>query len=109
MTWVRQHRPDEHRCPTPMRDAEITVPTGPAAASTGSAVVRVPGLEQVIGRLGDLWRCDDCRKLWRVALACDVCELYGDHRGGQCRVGLKWRAATLRQRFKYRNRIGDAL
>jgi len=104
MTWVRQHRLPEHRCPTPMRAAEVTLPAGPATAPTGLAVARIPGLPRVVGRLGDLWRCDDCRKLWRVGRACDACELYGTHPGGgQCMVGLKWRPAGLWQRIKYRN------
>jgi hypothetical protein len=46
--------------------------------------------------IDDLWRCDDagCRKLWRVAWACGVCDANGGrHQLGQCRVGVTWRPA----------------
>lgn len=103
MTWVRQARSKEHRCPTPVRAAELRLPTGPANASTGLAVVRVPGLPRVVGRLGDLWRCGDCHKLWRVGRACGYCDAYGTQpHGGQHAVGLRWRHATLWQRIAHR-------
>lgn len=54
-------------------------------------------------KLGELWRCDTCSKLWRVGRACATCDLYGDHAGGgHCLVGLAWRPATLWQRIKHR-------
>jgi hypothetical protein len=77
-----------HRCQPPMRDHVVNLPTGPALAPTGTRPVRLPGY--VDGRLGDLWRCDDCRKPWRVGRACATCDGYG------------WRPATLWLRIKHR-------
>lgn len=53
--------------------------------------------------LDDLWRCDECGKLWRVGLACDQCDLRGDHHHrGLHVVGVAWRPATFWQRICYR-------
>lgn len=51
----------------------------------------------------DLWRCDECGRLWRIGEACDWCERYGHkpHYGGHA-VGRIWRPATRLQRIKYR-------
>lgn len=73
MPWVRRAEAVEHTCSTPDR-----------------------------GRMEDLWRCDDCRTLWELDLACAACRYYGAGRhGGQCQVGLEWRAAGLLQRLRY--------
>lgn len=83
--WIHQVGALGHVCGPPMRDTGI--------------------LGQASGRLGDLWRCDDCRKLWRVGRICDNCDFYGVHRGGgQHAVGLAWRPATVWQRIRNRRR-----
>lgn len=51
------------------------------------------------GNEGDIWRCDVCYKLWRVAKKCDYCDIYGKL-GGPCRTvqhleGYKWRSDGL--------------
>ncbi len=76
MTWVRRAAPASVR-------HECALPTGAS--------------------LKDLWRCDGCSKLWRLADACDACDAYGQHwsHGGQCFVGTTWRKAKLRQRLRY--------
>jgi hypothetical protein len=79
VTYVKRHVVT-HRCPTPM------------------------GSFDPAGQVGDLWRCDDCGVLWRVGLACDFCDHFGDNRshpGGHA-VGSCWRPATLWQRIRYR-------
>lgn len=56
-------------------------------------------------RLDDLWRCDECRMLWRVARACDLCDLIGgQHQSGQHAVGWKWRPARWWQRLRHLGR-----
>lgn len=56
------------------------------------------------GALGDLWRCDQCRRLWRVAKACDVCDRRGTcvGRTGSHQVGYTWRPATFWQWITHR-------
>lgn len=54
-------------------------------------------------KFGELWRCETCRKLWRVGRACPICDRYVHHAGGgQCAVGTAWRPASLWQRIKHR-------
>jgi hypothetical protein len=83
MSWVRRSNPSEHRC---------AVPSG----SFGGAD----------GRRGDLWRCDECRRLWRVDTACDACFVLRTDQphAGQHQVGLTWRFASAWERFRYRRR-----
>lgn len=82
MTWIRRVIP-AHYCAPP-----------------GRGVPAVP-----VAELDDLWRCQECRRLWRVGLACDWCDRYGDreHRGGHA-MGAAWRPARFWQRLRYRNR-----
>lgn len=47
------------------------------------------------GNLGDIWRCDICRKLWRVAYKCNMCDYTYKNQEGPCRAlnhmeGYKW-------------------
>lgn len=81
MGWVRQASAEErHACDLPTRGFTFH----PA------------------GQPCDLYRCDECKKLWRIGKACDICDAYGGHSGvrGSCQVGVKWRPATLGQRLK---------
>ena len=72
-TWVRRAA-DRHQCDTPAPE----------------------------GTRDDLWRCDDCGKLWRLGSACDACETYrGTPHAGQHSVGYGWRTATLWQRLLF--------
>lgn len=82
MTWVRQAQRPAHTCNPPSR--------------TSVGYVGVP-----VGALGDLWRCDDCRRLWRIGHACDSCDRRKraqPHAGGHA-IGGAWRPATLWQRI----------
>ncbi|MGW3346763.1 hypothetical protein ACWDA3_25920 [Nonomuraea rubra] len=81
MSWV-WNAPielDAHRC-RPPRDASFGHPIG--------------------GSVGDLWRCT-CGELWRVGLACAVCDRRGEsfHHGMHA-VGHAWRRATFWQRIR---------
>lgn len=81
MTWVRRIDDEPHRCDAPR--GRFNSPEG---------------------QEGDLWRCDECRTLWRIDLACDLCRRYGEwpHRGMHT-TGLAWTYASLWQRLIYRN------
>jgi hypothetical protein len=82
MTWVRRAGAPAHVCKPPRWDGYVTSPAG---------------------ELGDLWRCDDCRELWRVGRSCAACDAFGhSSHGGQCMVGLAWLPATLWQRIRNR-------
>jgi hypothetical protein len=91
MTWVRQASDvfdKQHECVCPVRDqGTVLTVTRPA------------------GEFGDLWRCDDCGRLWRLGNDCDTCDPAPP--GGNCRrgghhpQGLKWRPATLFQRLTH--------
>jgi len=80
MGWVRHADPDRHRCPVP------TVGAFGAPA----------------GEVGDLWRCGDCRTLWRIGLVCGWCDTRGihEHPGGHA-IGRAWRRAGIWQRLRY--------
>lgn len=76
--WIRRAEPDKHQCPAPQAGSFDTPDGG----------------------IGDLWRCPECRKLWRIAYACDACQAYGHlPHGGAHLVGYAWRLATGWQRF----------
>lgn len=82
MTWVRRATSDPHACQPPTHGGYALTP---------------------MGRLGDLWRCDDCGALWRIGDACDLCDWAGEwraHDGGHA-LGVTWRPATLWQRIRY--------
>lgn len=86
MTWIRQ--------------------TDPRRAHTCSPPQSEPPFGRPHGAYGDLWRCDDCRTLWRIGHACQVCDRYGEalpHRGGHA-VGNAWHPATLWQRLANKKR-----
>jgi hypothetical protein len=63
--------PEQHKCDVPMRETVWHPPGfGPLCYVTAifpEATHLVPE-----GATGDLWRCDECRKLWRVGDACDM-------------------------------------
>lgn len=89
MGWARRTRPG-HRCDLAVREN-----------SFGHMV-------EGAAKLGDLYRCPDCRALWRSARACDLCDRHGPgpHRG-QHTVGIIWRPATFWQRLARRRTIND--
>ena len=98
--WVRRTRPpaNGHDCAQPMREIHIKIPSGPAW-KPGPSVWHKFG-DVVDGERNDLWRCPDCRKLWRIGYACAACEQYGyGNHGGQHVVGDAWLPATGWQRF----------
>lgn len=85
MSWVRRRDAEQrHVCAVPVM-TDSTGHTYPA------------------GRRHDLWRCDECRKLWRIGTRCDQCDP-SDGRAthlGQHAVGDKWRPARPGQRIRY--------
>jgi hypothetical protein len=99
---VTQPDSPAHICAPPMRQVTYTLP----AMHTAESGMRVTHhATEVNGRQGDLWRCDRCGRLWRVASACDACDWYGSRpHPGMCTLGLVWRPATLWQRLRYRRR-----
>jgi hypothetical protein len=53
------------------------------------------------GILGDLWRCGECRTLWRIGFACPICDNHGrmvPHVGWHP-IGTLWRPAQFRHRL----------
>lgn len=100
MTWVRR-RPAApvHECTLPMREEKIGIPP-----LMGSG----PNLEWTAtrpdGRRGDLWRCPDCQRLWRIGDGCHLDNAHGPH-AGPCTPGWiredAWRPPTLWQRLRY--------
>lgn len=74
MTWVRR-QPPRHRCTPPVLDDPYP-------------------LARAVGNIGDLWRCDACPKLWRVADA-------SEGQRGRITLGTKWMPATLGQRLRH--------
>jgi hypothetical protein len=99
MGWVHRTKP-EHRCQPPMQDQTLQVPSTsltPGRPASTLTFTTVPGA------LGDLWRCNHCRQLWGIGLACDICDHYGrpvPHSGTEV-VGQRWRPATTWQRFRH--------
>lgn len=80
MTWVRkQAAQQEHTCQPPM-----CRPPGLAGWGT---LRGVPD-----GGVSDLWRCDTCRKLWRIT------KLSG---GANVPLNRRWRPATWWQRLTH--------
>jgi hypothetical protein len=102
MTWVRRQadEPQTHNCEPPMREVEYDFPSGSLTPPTGPP--KPFRMTVVDGAEGDLWRCDECRELWRVAEACDYCDEHGPvshaHIGPHSFGGL-WRPARLWQRI----------
>jgi hypothetical protein len=89
MGWEIRDRTPRHICPAPMR----TPGHVPNPAPSGPSLTFATQLPD--GRIGDLWRCDHCRRLWRIGEACDLCDYRRrviEHAGAHA-VGLAWRAA----------------
>ena len=100
MTWIRKRTEPVHKCEPPMHEAVYKFPS----ASLNPDAKAVEHREMIpTGSMDDLWRCDECNKLWRLGDACDICDTFGRGRGGthpgMCRYGLKWRGAFLSQRI----------
>lgn len=110
MTWVRRTEsiPAGHVCPAPTRLATMTLPT--SLCPPGQSKVLTLPATVVDGAYGDLWRCDECGRLWRVGADCDRCDRAVRERWGSCVpgryhfVGLQWRPAYWWQRLRYRQR-----
>jgi hypothetical protein len=110
MTWVQHATIPAHTCTPPMRQVTYALPVTLVPLLDPQAPMQSePPLmhtrNEVDGKQGDLWRCDQCERLWRVGDACDACDWYGDSpHPGMCTLGLVWRPATLWQRLRYRRR-----
>ncbi len=106
MGWVYGAEQPVHTCRPPMRTVSVSPPsTSLNPASQPPPPTNLYDFTIVDGAHGDLWRCDGCRKLWRIGLACDYCDAHQRdvyHRGSHA-VGYRWRPATLWQRFTYRH------
>jgi hypothetical protein len=106
MSWVRKTTVDTpgHTCQPPTRERFFRIPSG-FAAGTEPIGHRdtVPA-----GEWNDLWRCDDCGRLWRVGNSCDYCDPSPPggrcFRGGYHAGGHAWRPATWWQRWRYPGR-----
>ena len=87
MTWVRRSAKEAstHTCSPPMHEVSYSYPS----ASLTPPPVDPPPLVSTgpDGEPGDLWRCDECGKLWRVG-----------------RLSWDWWPATRWQRLRYRRR-----
>lgn len=98
MTWVRK-TPTEapHACATPTYEAVYQFPLLMGEGPGTEHRETVPD-----GSLGDLWRCDECNRLWRVGLVCDLCDRHGDYpHGGMHATGYRWRPARWWQRIAH--------
>lgn len=101
MTWVhRQPRQDVHRCDWPVREVVYRFPSMVAKGGT------VQEHRETVpdGQRGDLWRCLDCRALWRIEMGCDGCTWNGRCRGHYVGLILRlvWMPARPWQRLRYR-------
>ncbi|GAA3550655.1 hypothetical protein GCM10022419_033650 [Nonomuraea rosea] len=85
MTWVKRAEKPAHTCKPPSLGGYTLTPEG---------------------QHGDLWRCDDCAKLWRIGYACGLCDWLGDlwAHDGQHITGTAWRRASRWQEIRYRKR-----
>lgn len=100
MTWLRRAAADPHECQLPTRQAVINLPS---VSLNPCAVAEPVTLTVIDGRPGDLWRCDDCGKAWRVGLACGICDAYGSRPHYGCHeYGLAWRRASWWQARRHR-------
>jgi hypothetical protein len=104
MGWVhRAPEAPQHVCYPPMREAVHRLPS----SLIGPGTTQTEFSEMVVdGQPGDLWRCDDqtCGKLWRIGLACPICDRAGRSvpHGGAHVVGVRWWPATWWQRITNR-------
>lgn len=100
MTWVRKAPTVAlHACAPPMREVIYQYPSMSLRPDGAATEYRenVPG-----GFLGDLWRCDECNRLWRIGCACQLCDRNGVYlHGGHCIAGYRWRPARWWQRIAH--------
>lgn len=94
MAWAHRFKtpPPPHVCKPPMEREALPYCGILTSKLTGEAY----------GRVGDLWRCDGCRKLWRIGLLCKGCDQEG--RATECPNGISgswWYSATTWQRIRY--------
>jgi len=101
MTWVHmQSEPDEHTCRPPRGSAFLT--EGESVEDRPDPPFVKVG-ERPAGRVGDVWRCDDCRRLWRIS----------ESRWPEGLIHLDdphpvWRPAGIRLRLRLRHRTRGA-
>lgn len=78
----------------------MTLIRRPAAAHACAPPTTGLPFDAAAGLRGDLWRCDQCGRLWRVTTACDHCHRYGvrPHLGMHA-IFNRWRPATIRQKI----------
>jgi hypothetical protein len=108
--WIRRVERRQHECEPPMRELVFRIPRGMSGISHPDPAPTVKGQPEPephremvpAGQIGELWRCPGCRRLWRIAHACNTCDAGSrmPHRGAH-RVGVMWRPATLGQRLRY--------
>jgi hypothetical protein len=85
MTWIRRTEPTSHTCAPPTYEPVFYILSASMTpGAQGGSVALAPAPD---GNLGDLWRCDDCRRLWRIADACDHCDRTGAQHLGVCTTG----------------------
>lgn len=69
MTWIRKSPPkaDDHRCAVPMVPILVNPPPASLCAP-GMSRAKVRVGDEPEGAVGDVWMCDECLRVWRVAL-----------------------------------------
>jgi hypothetical protein len=76
VTWVRRQPTTEvHQCAWPMFEV---VYKSPSMFASDDRVME-HRYQTPEGRVGDLWRCPDCRALWLIAMGCPSCTWGGRH------------------------------
>jgi hypothetical protein len=100
VSWVRRtERPvPAHACAAPTVEWFVTLPAPPPLPSGvggGGKPHRVKFRDRPDGERNDLWRCDDCGRLWRIG---EPDRPAGGYVGG----GLEWMPATWWQRWRNR-------
>jgi hypothetical protein len=107
MSWVRrtEDAAPAHVCEPPMREVVYTLPAMPPPPKgwQGNEPSKPSKMRatEIDGKQGDLWRCDDCDRLWRIGLHCTVCTRGYSHYG-RCGRTVAWLPATLWQRLRHR-------
>jgi hypothetical protein len=103
MTWIRRAAPPAHTCVPPMRERIVHVPS--TSLTPRVQVVPMKPPPEPDGAQGDLWRCDDCGRLWRIGDVCDLCDAGRDWHPGFCSAGSVWRPARWWQRVRHWDRF----
>jgi len=100
MSTVRRREQPSHTCEPPMQEVvfRLPPPPPPPAGLQGNPqpTPHSAPLVRPDGDVGDLWRCDDCGRLWRVGVE-------PPPRGGYSPRWEVWLPAYWWQRLRYRN------